>query len=795
MSDEGSRSKRDGSPGNPNESRTLDAPTTPLENPTAAGAGSQRGRMAPRVPGFELLERIGAGGMGEVWSAEQREGIHRRVAIKLIRPGMDSDKLLARFEAERQALALMDHPAIARVYGAGSSADGRPYIAMEMVTGVPIDSYCDRHRLDLRRRLELFLRVCDGVQHAHQKAIIHRDLKPTNILVTRGDGGPAPKIIDFGLAKALGHRLAEGTMFTRAGEVMGTPEFMSPEQADPRGEEVDTRSDVYSLGMVLYLLLVGALPFDRAVLRDAGIVEFQKLITTRDPPRPSQMVSRLGDTADPAAVNRGTNPSTLTAALRGDLDWIVMKALEKSPERRYASVETLAADIRRHLSDHAVEARPPSAVYRAGKFVRRHTLEVAAAAVVVLALVGGALLATVGLVRARAAQREASLQAESANRVTEYLVQLFEVADPSVAQGQAITAREILDRGRQQVAGLGAEPRIRGHLEHTMGRIYTNLGLYDDAGEMLEAAVRTLRDAGSRDTDAELAAALHDLGVLYDNQGRYGDAERVFRDKVALWDSGAVDDERELARTLNSLGIVLWNQGRYDEAEIDLTRSIDIRERVYGGDSREVAKALSNLGNLLYAQREYSRAEGLLTRALAIERGNLGPDHPDIAASLNNLGSLYQDLERYDDARRCIEEALAIWEKVLDENHPDIGIAVHNLGNLAQAQGDTAGSLPLYRRAREIWLASLGPDHRFLAINDHQEAAARLALGELDQAEALLRRSLATWERSVGPDHPAAVDSVELLARVLEESGRLDEAERQRRRAAGLRASSSDQDG
>jgi len=581
-------------------------------------------------------------------------------------------------------------------------------------------------------------------------------------------------------------------MFTRVGEVMGTPEFMSPEQAAPRGEDVDTRADVYALGMVLYLLLVGALPFDRKVLSEAGIVELQRLITTQDPPRPSRMVSRLGATADPTASNRQMSPAALSAALQGDLDWIVMKALEKSPDRRYSSVEAFAADIRRHLSDHAVEARPPSSVDRTRKFVRRHTLEVAATGIVLLAVIAGALLATVGFLRARSAEREATLQAESANRVTEYLVQLFEVSDPSVAQGRAITTREILDRGREQVASLEAEPRIKGRLEHTMGRIYHNLGLYDEAGEMLEAAVLTLQGHESRHTEAELSATLHSLGVLYDNQGRYDEAERVFRDKLALWEAGGIEDERELGRTLNSLGIVLWNQGKYDEAEAVLTRSMKVRERIYGRDSQEVAKALFNLGNLYNARGDYDAAEGVFSRALEIERSHLEPGHPDIAASLNNLGSLYQNLERYDEARRCIEEALAIWERALDDNHPDIGIAVHNLANLAQAEGDPEKAIPLYRRAGEIWLASLGPDHRFLAVNDHQEASALFALGELARAEELLVRSIATWERAVGIEYPEAVKTIELYALVLEESGRPQEAAVQRQRAAELKGEARD---
>jgi non-specific serine/threonine protein kinase/serine/threonine-protein kinase len=731
-----------------------------------------------------LLERIGAGGMGEVWSAEQREGIRRRVAVKLIRPGMGSDKLLARFEAERQALALMDHPAIARVFDAGSTSDGRPFFVMELVKGLRIDDFADRHRLGLRRRLELFLRVCDGVQHAHQKAIIHRDLKPSNILVVRQDDVPSPKIIDFGLAKTIGHRLVDGTMYTRHGEMIGTPEYMSPEQADPTGEEVDTRTDVYSLGMVLYELLVGVLPFDKKLVRDAGLVGLQKLITTEDPPRPSTRLSQLGDSSALAAEHRGTTTATLSSDLRGDLDWIVMKALEKAPDRRYQSVDAFAADVGRYLSNHAVEARPPTVRYRAGKFIRRHTLQVATALIVAVALVAGSVLATVGLIRARDAEQEARRQAETAQRVTEFLVQLFEVADPSVAQGREITVREVLDRGIEQVGDLTDEPLIRGHLEVTLGRVYNQLGSYEEAARILESSVGSLGEADNSDDSTALANALHHLGVAYDLQGRYLDAERVFRDRLELAEAADPPDEHELARALNSLGIVLLNLGRLDEAQSVMERSLEVRERLYGVDSSEVARSLFNLGNLLNNQGEYVRAEQLFTRALDIERSRLSDDHPDIAASLNNLGSIYQNLGRYEDARAATEEALAIWEKVYDENHPDIGIAVHNLGNSAQALGELDRALDQYARARKIWTRSLGEEHMVHAINDTQEAVARALMGDTEGAEALFTRALETWARIGMPDHPSAAETLENYAVFLDGAGRSDEAAELRRGVA-----------
>ena len=757
-------------------------PTTPVRDDKPPSTTPARSYV-PEVPGFELLERIGAGGMGEVWAAEQREGITRRVAIKLIRAGMGTDQLLARFNAERQALALMDHPAIARVFGAGTSRDERPFVVMELIEGTPINEYCDRHRLDVEQRLALFLKVCAGVQHAHQRAIIHRDLKPSNILVSRQDDVPVPKIIDFGLAKALGHRLTDDTVYTRHGEVVGTLEYMSPEQADPRGEGVDTRTDVYSLGMVLYVLLVGALPFDRRVVREGGLAALQLLITSQDPPRPSTRVSQLGEASALAAEHRRTTPDTLSGILRGDLDWIVMKALEKSPERRYASVEALATDVERYLSNHTVEARPPSTAYRIGKFVRRHMLEVVAASVVVTALAVGAVLATVGLVRARAAERAATRQAETASRVTEFLVQLFEVSDPTVALGETVTARELLERGAEQIVQLDDEPVVRGHLEGTLGRVYNNLGLYEEATEQLENAVATLRGVEGAQARASLASALHNLGVAYDLQGRYEEAEQVFREKLALAERARAPDEHELARTLNSLGIVLWNQGRYAEADEVLGRALSVREQLYGAESDEVAKTLFNLGNLAHAVGELDRAERYFTRALAIERTIKSPDHPDVAASLNNLGSLYKDLGRYEDAQRATEEALAIWEKVLGEDHPDVGIAVHNLANLARDAGDLDRAVELYARARAIWIQALGADHMYIAINDSQEAAARVALGEWAAGEALYQRALATLERAVGPDHPTVAEVLESYATFVDATGRPDDAQALRDRA------------
>src|SRR5271154_1433286 len=460
----------------PNASQNTSDPDRTRSTGTPGGAAA--GQIGP----YRLLQLLGEGGMGEVWLAEQKTPIHRTVALKLIKAGMDTKAVVARFESERQARALMDHPSIARVFDAGSTAEGRPYFVMEYVPGLPITEYCDKHRLTVKERLELFLQVCDGVQHAHQKAIIHRDLKPSNVLVVEQDSKPVPKIIDFGLAKATAQRLTDKTMFTELGVIRGTPEYMSPEQADQSEQNIDTRTDVYSLGVILYQLLVGALPFDAKAMRTAGFEEILRKIREEEPPKPSTKIRSMGEASAASAEKRNEEPRSFAQHLRGELDWITMKALEKDRTRRYGAVSELAADLFRYLRNEPVVAGPATAAYRMKKYAVRHRIALGAAAGLVLLLAGFVVVQAAELRRITAERNRADRERDRATHVTDFMTSMFKVSDPGEARGNSITAREILDEASAEIdTGLAQDPELQAQMMHVMGDVYRNLGLFPRA--------------------------------------------------------------------------------------------------------------------------------------------------------------------------------------------------------------------------------------------------------------------------------------------------------------------------
>jgi non-specific serine/threonine protein kinase/serine/threonine-protein kinase len=737
------------------------------EDPTVpAGApGSSSASIGP----YHLLQKIGEGGMGEVWLAEQTEPIRRRVALKLIKAGMDTKQVVARFEAERQALALMDHPSIAKVFDAGETPRGLPYFVMEYVQGEPISVYCDRHRLTMRERLELFVKVCDGVQHAHQKGIIHRDLKPSNVLVAVQGDDALPKIIDFGVAKATAQRLTERTMFTELGVLIGTPEYMSPEQAEMTGLDVDTRTDVYALGAILYELLTGALPFDSKELRALGFSEIQRRIREVEPPRPSTRVSTLGDRATDSAEKRRTEPRRLAGHLKGDLDWITMKALEKDRTRRYGSPSELAADIGRHLDDQPVLAGAPSATYRTGKFIRRHRFGVATAALLVVALAGfGVSMA----VQARRIARERN----RAERVSEFLTDLFKVSDPNEARGNAVTAREILDKGADRIENeLAQDPRLEAQLLWTIGRVYSSLGLYPKAEPLLSRSLEIRRRVlGPQDPDT--LQTMDALAALYELEGRYGDAEKLGIQTVALHRRVLGESNPDTLTSMSNLADVYERQGRYDEAEKLWSEVLDIRRRVLGPDNPDMFRSLDELASAYRDRGRYADAEKLYLEEIAGRTRIQGADHPRTLWAMNNLGLTYQSEKRYDEAEAIHSKTLEVRRRVLGNEHPRTLASMGNLSAVYLAEGRYEEAERLVRETLEINQRVQGDEYRNTMENMHTLASVVLKLGRKDEAETLYRRTMELQSRVMGEEHPDTLETMNDYADVFIAEGRYDEA-------------------
>ena len=725
--------------------------------------------LSQSIPGFRLVQKLGEGGMGEVFEAEQLEPVRRKVALKLIKRGMESKEVLARFDSERQALALMSHPNIAQVYDAGTTEDGRPYFVMEFVQGVPVNQYCDSNRLTTAERLGLFTQICDGVQHAHHKGVIHRDIKPSNVLVKIQDSEPVPKIIDFGIAKATSQRLTEQSVFTAMGEFIGTPEYMSPEQADLTGLDVDTRTDVYSLGVVLYEMLVGAQPFDGGELRRAGFDEMRRKIREDEPPRPSTRLSGLGELSTTAAQKRRSEPATLARQLRGDLDWITMKALEKDRTRRYDSPAELAADIGRHLADQPVLAGPPSTTYRMKKFVRRHTIGVATSALVVLALVLGIAVATLGMVRARTAERTTAREAETALQVSDFLTGLFEVSDPSEARGNTITAREILDKGADEIrSDLGGQPLVQARLMGTMGIVYKNLGLYETARELLEESLAIQRrHLGDEHTDT--SSSMNNLGNVLVNMGEYEEARSLYERALEIDERTFGADSRDVATLRHNLASLLRKMGEYDEAVLLDRQALEFNERAFGPDSLEVASNLNNLGSVLHRLGDYEGATPLLERALEIWERERGPDDLKVAKALSNLAGCRHVVGDYDRAVPLCERAQVIFEKVLGPEHPQLAFGLANLGQMRSELGEHEVALALYERALVIGEKGLGPGHPAVAALLSESAKVHRQMGNLQEARDRLERALSIYQGTLGPDHPDVATCLAVLAAVYSE--------------------------
>jgi non-specific serine/threonine protein kinase/serine/threonine-protein kinase len=709
----------------------------------------------PRTIGFyRLLQKLGEGGMGEVWLAEQTHPIHRHVAVKVIKAGMDTAHVIARFETERQALAVMDHPGIAKVFDAGATPEGRPYFVMEYVRGEPLTAYCNRQRLSTRKRLDLFLQICDGVQHAHQKGIIHRDLKPSNILVTLLDSQPAPKIIDFGLAKAMAQPLTDHTLYTEIGMLLGTPEYMSPEQAEMTALDIDTRTDVYALGVILYELLTGSLPFDSKELRQKGLDEIRRTIREVEPLRPSARVAQpdLKPQEKPAAAVR---------ELRGDLDWITMRALEKDRTRRYGSAAEFATDIRQHLNHLPVLAGPPGTVYRLGKFMRRHRIAVIAAATFILLLVA---FATTAAVQARRVARErdrANQQAEIARAINDFLQSDLLAQASSTSQARPDTkpdpdlkVRTALDRAASRIEGsFKNQPAIEAAVRHTIGRTYYDLGLYVEAQPQLERSLSLAQQSLGPQNSTTLATA-GDLILSYIRQAKYAQAAPLAEKTVADLRSARGDDDPQTLEAIDILAGLYADEGDYPRAEELYVKALDGQTRVLGEQQTNTLTTMNNLALLYAKEGKYAKAEPLFRKALEITRRLSGEEAPDTLVLENNLADLYHRLGAYPEAERLFSELIATKRRVEGEEHPSTLTAMNNLGTVYRDEGKYADAEPLFIKALEVQGRVLGKEHPNTLRTMSNLGLLYSKEGKYKDAERLLSMALDGRRRVLGKEHP-----------------------------------------
>jgi serine/threonine protein kinase/tetratricopeptide (TPR) repeat protein len=776
-------------------------------------------RPGAAIGPYTLLERIGEGGFGAVFTAEQTHPVRRKVALKVLKPGMDTRQVVARFEAERQALALMNHPNIAQIFDGGETTSGRPYFVMELVPGTPVTEFCDNNHLSLRQRLDLFVSVCCAVQHAHQKGIIHRDLKPSNILVTTHDTSSVVKVIDFGIAKATSQPLTDKTLHTNHSQMIGTPMYMSPEQAQMSGLDIDTRTDIYALGVLLYELLTGTTPFDKDRLCTATFDEMRRIIREEEPPKPSERLTTLGQAATTASMKRATDPIRLTQLLRGELDWIVMKALEKDRNRRYDNAGALAADVQRYMKHEAVHACPPTLGYQIRKFVRRHRGPVLAVSLVLLTLVAGIVGTTAGMMRAERlrvraemaeteaiTQRDKAVAAGDAERLAKESAQkrlvqiekgngilksIFKNLNPQVEEREGKPLRALLGEGLQTAVkqlelNLLDDPMTTAQLQYTLGVSLLGLGYPEQSVAVLNKARATFAQCEGPDHRDTLRSMIG-LANGYAELGWADDALRLREETLALQRASLGSADIDTLQTMNNLCCSYAELGRPDDALKLGEQTLALRKEKLGPNHPDTLESMHNLANSYAATGRSTEALQLREETLQLCKAKRGPNHPQTLRGMSNLALSYGALGRGEDAVKLHGETLTLRKTTLGADHPDTLRSMNHLASSYAALGRYADAATLNEETLKLRKTKLGPNHPETLDSMHHLAENYDALGRDDDALKLREETLARRQAVQGSDHPNTLATMTNVAKRYDVLGRHEEAVTLREETLALR--------
>lgn len=786
-----------------------------------------------QIDHYKLLEKLGEGGFGTVWVAEQREPVKRRVALKIIKLGMDTREVIARFEAERQALAMMEHPNIARILDAGSTDAGRPYFVMELVRGTPIHEYCNTAKLDTDARLKLFIDVCQAIQHAHLKGIIHRDIKPTNILVTMHDGVPVPKVIDFGIAKATNAELTTKTLYTQHRQLVGTPAYMSPEQAEMSGLDIDTRSDIYSLGVLLYELLTGTQPFDTDSLAEVGFIKMMQIICEKEHHRPSDRLSSLGDTASETAARQQTNVKKLRLLLTGDLDWIIMKCLEKDRTRRYETASGLAADIRRHLNNEPVVAGPPGTGYRISKFIQRNRRSVLSCSIIVLALLAGLAGTTYGLLDANKQRKLSAERADEAelaraaemNRAEE-LQQVVDFQSRQLGQivpdrmGQSLREsimaavpadqqedfeqslkpinftnvalksikENVFDTARQAIRKeFGDQPRIETQLLSALANTMIQMGMLDAAAEVHEQSLQ-IRRARFGNDDRETLASMNNLGYVLVLRSKFPEANALLTEAIGGYSKLKLEDDAASLSAISNMGLLLSSQNQFAEAKPYYEKALDGFRRLYGNDHPDTLGSVNNVGNMFKSQGKLASAEPYYRETLEGARRLLGNDHPHTITIVNNMATLLRDLGKLEEAEVFQREVLESCRRILGDDHPNTLTAINNMGVLALAAKETGRAEKYCREAVDARRRILGDEHVDTLLSLECLVSVLIEQSRYEEAERYCHEAVQGRTRVLGSEHVKTLKSIRQSFQILLGRSSFAKAEEQVRKSLLIHA-------